>query len=139
MPYQILPTPDLVGVAVGNDKEVVCNGGDGVVVVVGDNDAVVIGAFSNHGFNVLDVHGVNLRKGLVQNVERSVAVQHQIEFGQPGFATGEFIDGRIVMSGELGEAVEGSGSQRSSSSRHTGQMPGAVSFHPESACPAADT
>ena len=74
MPYQILPTPDLVGVSIGNDKEIVGHGGNGVVVVIGDNDAVVIGAFSNHGFNVLDVHGVNLRKGLVQNVEGSIAV-----------------------------------------------------------------
>ena len=74
MPYQILPTPDLVGVSIGNDKEIVGHGGNGVVVVIGDNDAVVIGAFSNHGFNVHDVHGVNLRKGLVQNVEGSIAV-----------------------------------------------------------------
>ena len=31
MPYQALPAPDLVDVAVGNDKEVVGHGGDGVV------------------------------------------------------------------------------------------------------------
>jgi len=106
MPHQVLPAPDLVGVAVGNDKEVVCNGGDGVVVVVGDNDAVVIGAFSNHGFNVLDVHGVNLGEGLVEDVEGGVAVQDQIQFGQPCLAAGEFIDGRIVMPGELWESVD---------------------------------
>lgn len=106
MPNQILPAPDLVGVAVGNDKEVVCNGGDGVVVVVGDDDAVVTGPFSDHGPDVLNVYRINLGEGLVQNVEGSIAVQHQIQFGQAGFAAGEFIDRRIVMPGELWEAIE---------------------------------
>ena len=78
MSHQALSAKDLVGVAVGNDKEVVVHLGDGVVVVVGDDDAVVSCPFTNHGLHVFNIYWVNLGKGFVQDVERSVAMQHKI-------------------------------------------------------------
>ena len=106
MPHQILSAPDGMGIAVGNDKEVVGHGGDGLVVVVGDDDAVVLCPFTNHGFDVLNVHRVNLGERFIKDVEGRVAVQDQIQLGQAGFAAGEFVDGRIVMPGELRETVD---------------------------------
>ena len=63
MPHQVLAAPDLVGVAIGNDKEVVGYGRDGVIVVIGDDDTVVLGPFPNHGLHILNVYRVNLGEG----------------------------------------------------------------------------
>ena len=41
MPHQVLAALDGVGVAIGNDEEVVGNGGEGVVIMVRDDDPVV--------------------------------------------------------------------------------------------------
>lgn len=76
------------------------------MTVVSDSNAVVFGPFPNHCFDILDVHRVNLGKWFVQDVEGSIAMQQKIQFGQPCLATGEFINGRIMMPGELGEAVD---------------------------------
>ena len=81
------------GYSVGNDKEVVGHGGDGLVVVVGDDDAVVLCPFTNHGFDVLNVHRVNLGERFIKDVEGRVAVQDKIQLGQAGFAAGELVDG----------------------------------------------
>lgn len=97
MPHQVLPASYSIGIAVGNDKKVVGNGGDGVVVVVGDDDAVVLNSFANHSLHVINVHRVNLCERLIQDVKRCVAMQYQVEFGQACLATGEFINGRIIM------------------------------------------
>ena len=78
MSHQALSAKDLVGVAVGNDKEVVGNSGDGVIVVISDDDTVVLDPFPDHGLHVFNIYWVNLGKGFVQDVERSVAMQHKI-------------------------------------------------------------
>ena len=89
MPNQILPASDRVGITIGNDKKVVGHGGNGVVVMVRDDDAVVLAALPDQRFYLVDIHRINLRKRLVQNVERGIAQQHQVEFGQTSFAAGE--------------------------------------------------
>ena len=91
MPYQIFAATDGVGVAVGYDEEIVGHGGNGVVIVVGDDDAAVFGPLPYHGLHVFYVHRVNLCEGFVQDVKWGIAVQDQIEFGQTGFTTGELI------------------------------------------------
>lgn len=78
MPYQVLAATDLVGVAIGNDEEVVGHGGNGVVVVVGNDDAVVFGPLPDHGLHIFNTHRVNLRKRFIQDVEGRVAMQYQI-------------------------------------------------------------
>ena len=86
MPHQVLLTSDGVGIAIGNDEEIISHRGDGVIVVVGNDNAVVLGSFSNHCLHVFNVHRVNLCERFIQDVERSIAVQYQVEFGQAGFA-----------------------------------------------------
>ena len=100
MPDQIFPASYGTGVAVCNHEKIVGHRGNGVVVVVSDDDAVVLAAFTNQCLNFIDVHRVNLREWLVEDIERRIAQQHQVQLGQAGFAAREFIDGRIVMAGK---------------------------------------
>ena len=46
--------------------------------MVSDNDAMVIAPFADKLFDLADIHGINLRKRLVENVERCIAQKHQV-------------------------------------------------------------
>ena len=70
---QIFPAPDRTGVTVGYHEKVIRNGGDGVVVMISDDYAVIPAPFPNQCLDFVNVYRINLRKRLVQNVERSVA------------------------------------------------------------------
>ena len=105
MSHQVGAGVDGVGVAVGDDEEVVGDGGDGVVVVVGDDDAVVLSPLADKFLDGFDAYRINLRKGLVQYVEGGLAHQHKIQLRQAGFATGKLPGGGIVVPGVLGEEV----------------------------------
>ena len=64
-------------IAIGNDKQVVGDAGDGFVVVVSDDNAVILGLFPNKLLDCFNVHGINLRERLVQDIERSFTQEHQ--------------------------------------------------------------
>lgn len=55
MPHKVLAGAHEVGVAVGNDKEVVGHGRDGLVVVVGNDDAVVPGPLPPQGHRAVPI------------------------------------------------------------------------------------
>ena len=70
---QIFPAPDRTGVTVGNHEKVIRHGGDGVIVMISDDYAVISAPFPNQSFDFVNVYRIYLRKRLVQDVERSVA------------------------------------------------------------------
>ena len=55
MPHKVLAGAHEVDVAVGNDKEVVGHGRDGLVVVVGNDDAVVPGPLPPQGHRAVPI------------------------------------------------------------------------------------
>ena len=93
MPDQIFPALDRTGVTVGYHEKVIRHGGNGVIVMISDYYAVIHTTFPNQSLDFVNVHGIYLSEWLVQNVERGVAEQYQIQFRQPGFPAGELIYG----------------------------------------------
>ena len=59
------------GVAIGYHEKVIRNRGNGVVVMVRDDDAVVLAAFPNQRLYLINVHRIYLRKRLVAKFFKS--------------------------------------------------------------------
>ena len=74
--------------------------------MVGDDYAVILAAFPNQCLDFINVHRINLSKRFVQDVERRIAQQYQIQLGQACFAAGELIDRRIVMAGKPRHSID---------------------------------
>ena len=73
MPDQIFPASYGAGVAIGYHEKVIRHGGDGVIVMVGDNDPVIPAPFPDQSLDFVNAYRIHLCKRLVQNVERCVA------------------------------------------------------------------
>ena len=105
VPYQILPAFDGTGIAIGYYEKVIGYGRKGFVVMVGDDDAMVLAPLPYKSLDLVDIHRIDLRKWFIQDVEWDIAKQNQVQFGQSCFTAGEFIDGRIIVTGKLGSMV----------------------------------
>ena len=66
------------GVAIGYHEKVIRNRGNGVVVMVRDDDAMVPAPFPDQSLDFVIVYRIYLRKRLVQNVKRRLAQQHKV-------------------------------------------------------------
>lgn len=74
--------------------------------MISDDYAMILTPFPNKRLDYIDIHGIKLRKWLVQNVERCIAQQDQIQFGQPCLANSR--SSRVVyVFAERPESVSG--------------------------------
>jgi hypothetical protein len=73
VPDQIFPASYGAGVTVCNHEKGIRYRGNGAIVMVSDDYAMICAPFPNKRLDFIDIHGINLRKRLVQDVERSVA------------------------------------------------------------------
>ena len=73
MPDQIFPASYGAGVAISYHEKVIRYRGNGAVVMVSDDYAVIPAPFPNQCLDFVNVYRIYLRKRLVQDVERSIA------------------------------------------------------------------
>ena len=78
MPDQIFPASYGACVAIGYHEKVIRYRGNGAIVMVSDDYAMICAPFPNKRLDFIYIHGIHLRKRLVQEVERSVAQQHKV-------------------------------------------------------------
>ena len=106
MPNQVVPAMNRRCISVSDDKQIVRDTGDGVVIVVGHDDAVVPAPFPDKMLDGADADRVDLCKRLVQDIEPGFTEKHHVQFCQTGLSAGELPNVGIMEAGVLRKTVD---------------------------------
>ena len=103
VPHQVAAVPDLMDIAVGEQKDFVGDFEEGVVVVVGEDDAFGGLLTADESLYPFHRHRGEEGKRLVEDAERSRGAQHYPYPGEAHFSRGQFPHLGILSLCALGE------------------------------------